>query len=301
MQILITGGTGLIGRRLCAALIAGGHELTVLSRRPQQVAQLCGNNVKPMSSLDEYLPDSRFDAVINLVGEPIVDARWTERRKQLLRQSRIELTEALLQKIHQARYRPKVFLSGSAIGFYGDGGDVLLSEQSAAGGDFGAHLCVDWEAAAMTAASLGLRTCILRTGLVLDSAGGMLKKMRLPFSLGLGARIGHGRQWMSWIHIQDYIAIVLFLLEHENAAGCFNMVAPEPVTNRQFTRLLGKALHRPAIFVAPALLLKLAMGEMSELLLGGQRVVPAKIQTLGYVFRYPSLLPALTDLLQSTS
>jgi len=301
MHILMTGGTGLIGRRLCVALTAKGHTITVLSRRPQQVKQLCGENVRPMASLDEYYPDSRFDAVINLAGEPIVDARWTARRKQQLRQSRIELTEVLLQKVHQAKVRPQIFLSGSAIGVYGDGGDALLSEQSPAGGDFGAQLCVDWEAAAMRAASLGARTCILRTGLVLDGTGGMLHKMRLPFSLGLGARIGNGRQWMSWVHIEDYVAMTLFLLEHESAAGCFNMVAPEAVTNREFTQSLGKALHRPALFVAPAPMLKIAMGEMSTLLIGGQHVVPAKIQSLGYAFRFPSLLPALTDLLHPSS
>jgi len=298
MEILITGGTGLIGRRLCAVLSAQGHTLTVLSRRSKQVAELCGTDVKPMTSLDEYHSGVRFDAVINLAGEPIVDARWSVKRKQILRQSRIDLTHSLLQKIYQASYRPQVFLSGSAIGFYGNGGDVVFSEQAPAGGDFGAQLCVDWEAAAMAAAAMGIRTCILRTGLVLDSAGGMLQKMRLPFSLGLGTRIGNGYQWMSWIHIHDYIAIMLFLLQHENAEGCFNMVAPEPVTNRKFTRLLAVALHRPVLFVAPAFLLKLALGEMSELIVGGQRVIPAKIKAAGYEFIYPSLLPALTDLLK---
>ncbi|MFZ6863591.1 TIGR01777 family oxidoreductase [Undibacterium sp. Ji67W] len=301
MRILITGGTGLIGRRLCAALLAQGHQLTVLSRRSQQVPGLCGAGVIGMDSLDKYQRDTQFDAVINLAGEPIVDARWSAERKQILRQSRIDLTECLIQKMREASYRPQIFLSGSAIGYYGNGGDVILSEQAEAGGDFGAQLCVDWEAAAMAAAALGIRTCILRTGLVLDDNGGMLRKMQLPFSLGLGARIGNGYQWMSWIHIDDYVAILLFLLQHESAAGCFNMVAPEPVTNRKFTRLLAVALHRPVIFVTPAFLLKLALGEMSELLIGGQRVIPAKISALGYQFKYPSLLPALTDLLKRTS
>ncbi|MFZ6688347.1 TIGR01777 family oxidoreductase [Undibacterium sp. SXout11W] len=300
MRILITGGTGLIGRRLCAALHAQGHQLTVLSRRSQQVSTLCGAGVLAMSSLDEYQTDTHFDAVINLAGEPIVDTRWSESRKQILRQSRIDLTEGLMQKMREASSRPQIFLSGSAIGYYGDGGDVILSEQAEAGGDFGAQLCVDWEAAAMAAAAMGIRTCILRTGLVLDSAGGMLQKMHLPFSLGLGARIGNGYQWMSWIHIDDYVAILLFLLQHKSAAGCFNMVAPEPVTNRKFTRLLALALRRPVIFVTPAFLLKLVLGEMSELLIGGQRVIPAKISALGYQFKHPSLLPALTDLLKHT-
>ena len=298
MRILITGGTGLIGRRLCTALLAQGHQLTVLSRRSQQVAALCGDGVTAIASLDEYHRDVSFDAVINLAGEPIVDARWSDRRKQILRQSRIDLTESLIQKMREASTLPQVFLSGSAIGYYGDGGDVVLSEQAQAGGDFAAQLCVDWEAAAMAAAALGIRTCILRTGLVLDVAGGMLKKMHLPFNLCLGARIGNGYQWMSWVHCDDYVAMLLFLLQHKSAAGCFNMVAPEPVTNRKFTRLLAVALNRPVFFVTPAFLLKIALGDMSQLLTGGQRVIPAKISALGYQFQHPSLLPALTDLLK---
>ena len=300
MEILITGGTGLIGRRLCAARTAQGYSLTVLSRRSKMVPTLCGAGVKAISSLDEYHSDLCFDAVINLAGEPIADARWSEQRKQKLRQSRIDLTESLMQKIRMASHRPKVFLSGSAVGFYGNGGDVVFSEQAPAGGDFAAQLCVDWEAAGMGAAAMGIRTCILRTGLVLDNTGGILQKMRLPFSLGLATRIGDGYQWMSWIHMQDYIAIVLFLLQHENAVGCFNLVAPEPVTNRKFTRLLAIALHRPVLFVTPAFFLNLVLGDMAELVVGGQRVIPAKLKSLGYEFKYPSLLPALTDLLRSS-
>lgn len=297
MRILITGGTGLIGRRLCSSLLEHGHVLTVFSRHPETVKSLCGNAVNAMQSLDEYHVDTEFDAVINLAGEPIVDKRWTSARRRVLRDSRIALTERLMQKISAANFKPEVFLSGSAVGIYGSGGDQWFSEEAAVGKDFGAHLCADWEAAAARATEMGIRLCILRTGLVLDAAGGILKKMRLPFSLALGAQIGDGKQWMSWIHVQDYVAIVRYLLDDKNAAGSYNMVAPHPVTNREFTRTLAAALHRPALFVAPAFLLKLAMGEMAELLTGGQRVQPMHVAELGYEFQYPYLAEALHDLL----
>ena len=299
MRILITGGTGLIGRRLCKELLAQGHVLTVLSRRPEQVSALCGTTVTPMLSLDEYQRDTQFDVVINLAGEPIVDQRWTPQRQQILRQSRITLTEALVNKMREARYRPLTLLSGSAIGVYGNAGDTCLDEQSAAGGDFGAQLCTDWEAAAMTAASMGVRVCILRTGLVLDHDGGMLKKMHLPFRLGLGARIGNGKQWMSWIHMQDYVALLIFLMEQTRVAGSFNMVSPNPVTNQEFTQTLARTLHRPAVFFAPAGLLKLVMGERADLLTGSQRVLPVRAQGLGFQFAFQNLGEAIRDLWRS--
>ena len=295
MRILITGGTGLIGRRLCAALIEQGHVLTVLSRRPDQVKALCGAVVTPMLSLDEYQRDSEFDVVINLAGEPIADQRWTPQRKEILRQSRIALTEALVARMHEAKYRPHCLLSGSAIGVYGNAGSTYLDEQSAAGGDFGAQLCTDWEAAAMAAASMGIRVCILRTGLVLDPEGGMLKKMQLPFRLGLGARIGNGRQWMSWIHMQDYVGLLIFLMEQHRVAGSFNMVSPNPVTNRELTRVLARTVQRPAWLCIPAGLLTLFLGERAALLTGGQRVLPLRAQGLGFQFAFQSLGEAVRD------
>ncbi|MFZ6772825.1 TIGR01777 family oxidoreductase [Undibacterium sp. SXout7W] len=300
MRILMTGGTGLIGRRLCAALSKAGHQITVFSRHPESVKRLCGETINAIGSLDDYHADSVWDAIINLAGEPIVDQRWSARRKQVLRDSRIALTDSLMEKVRAAKHPPSIFLSGSAIGVYGDTGDteeIMLDESAPAGKDFGAQLCVDWEASAMQAAGMDMRVCILRTGLVLDSAGGVLKKMRLPFSLGLGSRIGHGRQWMSWIHISDYVALVCRLLEDEQARGVFNMVAPHPVRNIEFTRELASALHRPALLVAPAFVLQLALGEMSVLLTGGQRVLPSKAQALSYTFQYPELNVALRNLL----
>lgn len=300
MNILLTGGTGLIGRALCSALAHDGHALTVMSRKPQVVAAKCGPTVRAIGSLAEWPPEQHFDAIINLAGEPIVDAAWTARRKQRLWDSRVTLTGQLVQRIAMARQRPAVLLSGSAIGYYGDSGDAEMDETGKAGSDFAANLCVAWEAAAQKAGALGVRVCLLRTGLVFSTDGGMLAKMRLPFSLGLGTRLGNGRQWMSWIHIDDYVAIVRLLLLHTAAEGPVNMTAPVPVTNAEFTATLAQALHRPAFLAAPAALLKPLLGERSVLLLGGQKVLPRKVAALGYRFAQPALASALESLLGAT-
>jgi uncharacterized protein (TIGR01777 family) len=226
VHILITGGTGLIGRQLCKALLAEGHELTVLSRNPDSVPEKCGANVHAMAGLEEWQADQAFDAIINLAGEPIVDARWTVRRKQALWDSRVSLTEHLLRRISAARHKPGVLLSGSAVGYYGNRGDAALDEAAPAGGDFAARLCKAWEQAALGAEMYGVRVCRLRTGLVLSRQGGLLGRMLLPFKLGLGARLGEGTQWMSWIHIDDYVAMLLGLLNDIQASGPYNMNAP---------------------------------------------------------------------------
>lgn len=298
MRILITGGTGLIGRRLCRALTDRGDQITVLSRRPEQVAALCGASVTAIQSLDAYASDTEFDAVINLAGEPIVDARWTAQRKQILLDSRVALTATLVQKIKQAKHKPQVLLSGSAIGYYGMHKDQILTEALAAGQDFSAQLCAAWEQAALTAQDDGVRVVLLRTGLVMDEEGGLLKKMLLPFRLALGSRLGNGRQWMSWIHRQDYLRAVLTLLDDQTAQGAFNLTAPKPVTNAQFTQILASALHRPAIFFAPASMLKLALGERSDLLLSGQKVIPQALSERGFKFEFADLSSALRDLLK---
>ena len=297
MHILITGGTGLIGRQLCKALSAQGHAVTVLSRNPDSVPAKCGTNVKALASLAEWQPDRSFDAVINLAGEPIVDARWTEQRKQRLWHSRITLTESLVQRIAAAQTRPLVLLSGSAVGYYGDRGDTVLDETAPAGTDFPAQLCKAWEEAALAAEASGVRVCLLRTGLVLSRRSGLLGRMLLPFRLGLGARLGNGKQWMSWIHIDDYVAILLELLRDEQASGPYNMTAPQPATNREFTATLARALHRPAPFIMPSWLLKSVMGERACLLLEGQKVLPQKIESAGYRFAFAKLPDALGDLL----
>jgi uncharacterized protein (TIGR01777 family) len=296
MRILITGGTGLIGRRLCRVLHAEGHELTVFSRNPRSVAEKCGASVHALGALAEWKPDMVFDAVINLAGEPIVDERWTARRKQVLRDSRIALTKELVGRIAAAEQKPSVLLSGSAVGYYGGRGDEVLDETSGAGADFPAQLCIDWEAEAAGAVKYGVRVCQLRSGLVLSKDGGLLGRMVTPFKMGMGARIGDGRQWMSWVHIDDYVALVQRLLRDGEMRGAYNMTAPAPVTNKEFTAALAAALHRPAPFVAPGSLLKLSLGEAASLLLEGQRVLPKRMLAAGQTFRFGRLEDALKDL-----
>lgn len=296
MNILMTGGTGLIGRELCKVLLAQGHQLTVLSRRPGKVPMLCGQAVHAMASLDEWQTDQHFDAVINLAGAPIADAAWTEKRKALLRDSRIALTEKLVQRIAAVEHKPAVLLSGSAIGYYGNRGDAELDEDALVGQDFAAQLCLDWEQAALSAESAGVRVCLLRTGLVLSAQGGILARMLMPFKLAMGARMGDGRQWMSWVHMDDYVAMLLRLLHDAQLSGPFNMTAPNPVTNIEFTQRLAQSLGRPAVFVAPASMLKWLMGERAVLLIEGQRVLPVKLQTAGFKFTYPDLSGAFSAL-----
>jgi len=296
MRIFITGGTGLIGRRLCKALLAEGHELTVLSRNPDSVTAKCGAEVHALASLAEWLPAMAFDAVINLAGEPIVDKHWSSQRKQALWDSRVTLTEELVRRIAAAERKPSVLLSGSAVGYYGDCGDIMLDEASGTGKGFAAELCKAWEDAARIAESLGVRTCLLRTAPVLSRDGGMLVRMLPPFRLGLGAQLGNGKQWMSWVHIEDHVAMQLRLLRDDQMRGPYNMCAPNPVTNAEFTRTLAAALHRPAWFAAPAPLLRLAMGERASLLLESQRMLPRKMEAAHFRFAFPALEEALRDL-----
>jgi len=297
MNVLITGGTGLIGRRLCAALNARGHTVIVLSRRPQQVAALCGAQVQAWDSLQRWSPHTQIDAVINLAGAPILDRRWTPARKRELIESRVTLTQSLVQAMQRAAVPPRVLLSGSAIGIYADTGARECDENAPLGHDFAAQLCTAWEAAARDAERLGTRVVTLRTGLVQAADGGMLARLLLPFRLGLGARLGNGRQWMSWIHIDDYIRLTLELLQDAGAQGPFNLTAPTPVTNADFTRRLARTLRRPAPWWVPAPLLRLLVGEGATLLLSSQRIVPRRLLARGARFEFPGLPDALGDLL----
>jgi hypothetical protein len=298
MHILVTGGTGFLGQPLVAALAAAGHNLTVLSRSPGTVSRLCGPGVHALASLDAWRPDTVFDAVINLAGAPIVDRRWTEARKRALLDSRIALTGALVRRIAAAAHKPAVLLSGSAVGIYGDTGDAPLDESAPAGSDFAAQLCAGWENAASLASASGTRVCLLRTGLVLHPSGGLLGRMLLPFKLGLGGRLGNGRQWMSWIHRDDWIALVLRFLSDPSAHGAFNLTAPEPVTNAAFTAALGRTLRRPTLFPAPAPVLRALLGERAQMLLTGQRALPKHADELEFRFAYPELSVALSNLLR---
>jgi len=296
MHILLTGGTGLIGRQLCRYWSGQGHRLTVWSRRAEKVATLCGAQVRGIARLEE-LGDEAVDVIVNLAGAPIADRPWTHRRKALLWSSRITLTETLLTWLENRGQKPSLLISGSAVGWYGDGGERELSEESPPViDDFASQLCIAWEETAQRAEAMDIRVVLVRTGLVLSAEGGFLSRLLLPFKLGLGGPLGNGRQWMPWIHIDDQIALIDFLLHRDQASGPYNACAPKPVRNREFARTLGSVLHRPAFMPMPALALKIGLGEMSLLLLGGQRATPARLLEAGFSFRFTDLRAALDDL-----
>ena len=290
MNILITGGTGFLGRSLCSALMAQGHAVTVLSRqRAAKVQQLCGCKVTPRADLATWQQGEFFDAVVNLAGAPVFDRPWSVARKALLWESRVGFTQRLVARLAASCQPPQVLLSASAIGIYGDQGDCVLTEDSEPSADFLGRLCSAWEASAMAAGERGVRVCSLRTGLVLHASGGILHRMLLPFRCGLGARLGDGRQWMSWIGLEDWVGLVLRLLEDGRATGAYNLTAPHPVTNAEFTSALAKSVRRPAWAVAPACLLRGFLGERASMLLGSQRALPQKATSLGYGFKKEKL------------
>lgn len=297
MKILITGGTGFIGQSLCPALVSKGHSITVLSRYPNKVSSIFGDQIEQINSISLLSDEDQFDAIFNFSGAPIFAKRWSDERKQVLMQSRINITQQLVEFIARAKTKPSVLLSGSAIGYYGDQGDTLLEETASGHDDFGHQLCADWERTAEKAKEHGVRVCLLRTGLVIGKNGGFLQPMILPFKLGLGGKLGSGAQWMPWIHMDDYVAICQTLLDNSELEGVFNLTAPNPVTNSEFTRALAKQLNRPAFLTTPGWALKLLLGEMSQLLLGSQRVIPKHILDSGFRFKYPNLDGALENVL----
>jgi uncharacterized protein len=296
-KILITGGTGFIGSALTKRLLAQNYEVTVLSRHPETVGKLGLDGVDILGSLSSLTPDDNFQIVINLAGAPIFDLRWTEARKQLIRESRVNLTEQLVACMARMTVKPELLISGSAIGYYGDQGDTIMTEKSEVKQDFSQQLCLDWEQAAKKAEQLGVRVCLIRTGLVLGD-GGLLKRMLLPFQLGLGGRLGNGKQWMSWIHLQDWLSIAERMISDNSMSGAYNATAPNPVTNTEFTKVLAKTVNRPALFPLPAGLLTVLLGEMSSLVLGSQRVLPERLQTQGYRFQYTDLAAALVQIIK---
>jgi len=292
MNILITGGTGFIGSALCSRLLDAQHHLVVLSRHPEKIQ----SPVQRIASLSDLTDEMIFDAVINLAGEPIVEKRWSDRQKQRILSSRLDTTQALIEYFARIEPKPKVFISGSAIGYYGTGRTNDPIDETGVGDDsFSSQICRQWEAIALQAQPLGIRTCLLRTGIVLGN-GGALGKMLGPFKLGAGGRMGQGTQWMSWIHINDLIGIILHCIEHDGIEGPVNGTSPHPVTNQQFTKTLGKVLNRPTFFPMPGAVIKLLMGQMGEeLLLTGKKILPKKIQEAGYAFEYENLEQALAD------
>ncbi len=298
MKILITGGTGFIGRPLCRSLLGQGHELVVVSRRAAtHEPQL---NLSFVATVNETYGQS-FDALINLAGEPIAEKRWGEQQKAKIIQSRIEATKALQQYCAQAATKPQVLISGSAIGYYGVGIDSdEVTEAHGSDESFSSEVCQRWEQAAQNIAEQGIRTCVLRTGIVLGPGGGALAKMLLPFKLGLGGPIGGGEQWMPWVHMDDMVTIIERCLADPALSGAINCTAPNPVTNREFSKILGRCLHRPAVIPMPGFVLSLALGQMAEeLLLAGKKVIPTKLTDVGHRFRFTRLEAALADVLSS--
>lgn len=297
MRILLTGGTGLIGRALCRKWTAQGHEVLVWSRTPHDVAELCSGAVG-VAELQELSTAAPLDAVVNLAGAPIADRRWTAARRAVLTQSRIDLTRSLVDWLATLAQRPRVLISGSAVGWYGNGQEVVLDEDSAPQRpDFGSLLCAAWEQEALRARALGLRVVLLRTAAVFSPQGGMLARLRLPFSLGLGGRLGNGQQWMPWIHLADEVGLIDYLLHHEECEGPVNACAPQLLRNTEFTAALAHALHRPALLPVPAFALKLGLGEMSNLLLAGQRLQPQRALAWGYRYQFPQIGGALQDVM----
>lgn len=296
-RILVTGGTGFIGRVLCPALINLGYQVAVLSRqKSEDVLATCGR-VTPISNISSIGDSAGFDAVINLAGEGIAEKRWTDHRKQSLRDSRIALTRELVSALFRSGRLPQVFVSGSAVGYYGDHGNAVVTEHTPPNDEFSHRLCADWEKAATPLAEKGVRICYSRTGLVVGASGGFLERMVIPFKLGVGGRIGDGKQYMPWVHRHDVVNALLWMLSDDAANGVYNVVSPNPVTNATFSRTLAGALGRPALFPIPAPVLKLALGEMSRLLLTGQRAVPERLEQAGFRFSYPELDLALREAL----
>src|SRR5215210_3080288 len=305
MRIVITGGSGLIGGALARSLSGdgggAGHDVVVLTRDPDRVGTLPpgvraarwdGRTAQGWSSLLEA-----DTAIVHLAGESVAQGRWTAEKKRRIRDSRVVSGAAVMDAIREAPVKPRVLVQSSAVGSYGGRGDEVIPEDTPPGRDFLSAVCQEWEASTVEAESLGVRRAVARTGIVLAREGGALPVMSLPFKMIIGGPIGDGRQWFPWIHIEDEVGALRFLLEREDARGPFNLTAPHPVTNRELTRTLARVLRRPGFLPAPGFALRIALGEMADSLLQGQRAVPSRLSELGYVFRWPELEPALRNLL----
>ena len=288
MQIFITGGTGLIGKHLITRL-APEHDITVLSRSESKPRAALPAAVTVIENLDSIANFDDYDVIINLAGEPIADKRWTSQQKHQICQSRWQVTTALVTKINASATPPHTFISGSAIGYYGRQGDKPVTENNTEPHqEFTHEVCQRWEQIAETVKQ-HCRVCLLRTGVVLAAEGGALEKMRLPFKLGLGGPIGSGEQYMSWIHLDDMVEGICFLMDHSQCSGPFTLTAPQPVPNKAFVSAFANALNRPAFMPMPGFALKVIMGEAADMLLTGQRVIPQKLLDAGFEFKFDSV------------
>ena len=313
MKTVIAGGSGFLGRKLAAALVRASHDVTILTRSlPSGSVVRDPEADLPQVNRAGWLPDGSTgpwaslidgaDAVVNLAGASIGDGRWSAARKTLIRDSRIGPTRSLARAIAGAARPPSVLVSGSAVGYYGDRGDEALTEASAPGSDFLADLCVAWEREAASASSANTRLVLVRTGLVLDRSAGVLPRIALPFRFCVGGPVGPGRQFMSWIHAADWVSLVRTAIERDTLQGPMNATAPAPVRNGDFSRALGKALARPCWLPAPAVALRLALGEMAQaLLLSSQRSLPTAAEASGFEFQHPELEAALLDIYSNGS
>lgn len=304
MRVFIAGATGFIGRALVPRLQRDGHAVVAWVRSPVRARGLLGADVDlvPTRTASEELVAAidGCDAVVNLAGEPLMGGRWTAARRAVLEDSRIKVTEQLVEAMAHARVSPRVFISGSAVGYYGDRADELLTEASSAGHDFLARLCQQWERAAEPAERLGVRVVLLRTGVVLGRSGGALAQMLPPFEFGVGGPVGPGTQYLPWIHLHDLVKIIAVALADDRYRGPVNGVAPEQATSRTFARALGRALHRPAVLPVPALALKAIFGEAATVLLASQRVAPGALRDRAFAFDFPALDRALADIVGGT-
>ena len=300
MKIIVSGSSGLVGTALIDSLRPEGHAIARLVRSGSAAtADATSKMIRwepPTGSIDLAAMEGA-DAVVNLAGASVAGGRWTAARKDMLRRSRVDATRHLVTGLAQLKEKPRVLVSASAIGYYGDRGDEILTETSAPRNDFLAQLCRDWEAEAAKAEHEGIRTVMLRFGIILAPHGGALQKMLRPFRLGVGGRLGNGLQWMSWITLEDVVALIRYALEKDSARGPVNAVTANAVTNAEFTSILAGVLHRPALFPAPRFALRLALGEMADALLASQRVMPEKLNRIGYAFRHPQLKEALGSIL----
>lgn len=300
MRVIIPGGTGLIGSALTKSLSDDGHEVIILSR-----------SVRSKHSLPPGVQQVQWDAatangwghhadgadaIVNLAGEGIADGRWTEERKRRIYTSRINAGKAVMEAITTAATKPKVLIQASGVDFYGDHQDEIITEGAGPGTGFLSQVCFDWEASTAAAEEMGVRRAIIRSGIVLSNEGGAWPRIVLPFKLFAGGPIGNGKQYWPWIHMDDEVGAIRFLIENENAQGIFNLSAPTPLTNKEFAQTLGSVMGRPAFFPVPSFALKAAFGEMATILLDGKRAVPHHLQELGYTFKYPTAEAAFRDL-----
>jgi uncharacterized protein (TIGR01777 family) len=296
MKLVITGASGFIGTALCQQLLQQGHTLTLFTRgapREPNTGVKRWHHWTPGTLRDWDSELDGVDGVINLAGEPIAEIKWSATQRRRLEKSRVDSTHVLVQGCAKAKHTPKFLINASAVGYYGPHGDEIITEEAPAGADFLSQLCLNWEAEAMRAERLGMRVVRLRTGIVLGRGGGALEKMVPPFKWFTGGPLSSGKQWMSWIHLEDQVRLILYLVENQQAAGPINATAPNPARNKDFSRALGKVLHRPSWMPVPGFILRIGLGDMADMLLTGQRVLPAAAQKLGFEFRYPNLPEAL--------